>query len=54
MLTAVLVVAGLLLLAALAYRVRCAISPFGRKGRRRLLYWRRSWWNGGQTVARDE
>jgi len=54
MLVAVLVVAGLLLLAALAYRIRCAISPFGSKGRRRLLYWRRTWWSGGQSVSRDE
>lgn len=53
MLTAVLVLVGLLLLAALAYRIRCAISPFGRRGRRRVLYWARGWWRGDQARNRE-
>ncbi|GAA1877710.1 hypothetical protein GCM10009836_68880 [Pseudonocardia ailaonensis] len=50
----ILTALALLLLAALAYQVRCAISPFGKHGRRRLIYWGRGWWRGEQSVARDE
>lgn len=43
-----------LALLVLAYRIRCAVSPYGARGRRRLLYWARGWWRGDQSVARDE
>ena len=53
MLTALLVAVGLLVLAVLAYRVRCAISPFGRRGRRRVYYWAGGWWRGDQARNRE-
>jgi hypothetical protein len=51
----ILVLLGLavLLVALAAYRVRCALQPFDRKGRRRGWYWLRTWWSGGQAENRD-
>lgn len=49
-----LVLVAALLLAVGVYRVRCAWAPFTSRGRRRLLYWRRSWWSGAQSENRDE
>lgn len=48
----ILAVLGLLLLGA--YRVRCAWSPYGSRGRRRGFYWVRGWWRGEQAQNRDE
>lgn len=36
------------------YRVRAAWSPFTSHGRRRVIYWGRSWWAGDQAENRDE
>jgi hypothetical protein len=52
--TGALILLALLALALLAHRVRCAWAPFTTKGRRRLLYRRRTWWAGGQAENRDE
>lgn len=49
-----LILAVALLLAVVVYRVRCAWSPFTTRGRRRVLYWRRTWWSGGTAENRDE
>lgn len=49
-----LILALALLLAVGVYRVRCAWAPFTTKGRRRVLYWRRTWWSGGQAENRDD
>lgn len=43
-----------LVLLAVAYRIRCAWSPYGSRGRRRGFYWVRGWWRGDQAVARDD
>lgn len=49
-----LILAVALLLAIGVYRVRCAWKPFTTNGRRRMLYWRRTWWAGEQAQNRDE
>lgn len=49
-----LILAAVLLLLFGVYRVRAAWSPFTTKGRRRLPYWWRTWWSGGQAENRDE
>lgn len=43
-----------LLLAFGVYRARCAWAPFTTRGRRRLLYWRRTWWAGDRAQNRDD
>jgi hypothetical protein len=52
--TLALIALALLTAAVAVYRVRCAWAPFTTRGRRRLLYWRRSWWAGEQAENRDE
>jgi hypothetical protein len=52
--TLALILLALLAAAVAAYRVRCAWAPFTTRGRRRLLYWRRTWWAGEQAQNRDE
>jgi hypothetical protein len=54
MIWAVILLVALLALALAAYRIRCAWSPFTARGRRRVLYWRRTWWSGGQAENRDD
>jgi hypothetical protein len=49
-----LILVAALLLAAGVYRARCAWAPFTTNGRRRVLYWRRTWWSGGQSDNRDD
>ncbi|AEA23111.1 hypothetical protein Psed_0857 [Pseudonocardia dioxanivorans CB1190] len=48
-----LIVVALLLLTTL-YVARAAWSPYGGRGRRRLLHWARGWWRGDQAENRDE
>lgn len=49
-----LLVLAVVLVLVGAYRARAAWSPFGRRGRRRGLYWLRGWWAGEQAQNRDE
>ena len=53
MLVTLLVLAALALL-VVGYRIRCAISPFTAKGRRRAPYWLRGWWRGEQARNRGD
>lgn len=48
-----LIVAALLVLAAL-YLAHSAWTPFGSRGRRRLIQWARGWWRGDQAENRSE
>ncbi|WP_158703338.1 hypothetical protein [Pseudonocardia dioxanivorans] len=49
-----LVVVVALLLFAAVYLARTAWSPYGARGRRRLVHWARGWWRGDQAENRDE
>lgn len=54
MVLALILVALAAALLLVAYRVRCAWSPYGTRGRRRGYYWARGWWRGEQAQNRDD
>ena len=51
--TLTLIIIGVLVvLAAARYGIRCVVSPFTTRGRRRFPFWLRSWWAGERAQNR--